>query len=177
MVESRIISVDSSFSAIDRLSKFIDPIVDHCPSATNVFAWSVDGCHSNTRTPASRRVPYHPRPALRTMVDVGSRTRRQDTHIHPAFRCGGQQVDEAALRGEVPVGDVQRLSGASNGQGEESFRCSASESGSRVQANPAAATPFSCGDSVACPGTPARLPQSVFRLLTHRARGEPLCRV
>lgn len=51
MVESRIISVDSSFSAIDRWSKLIDPIVDQCPSATNVFAWS-ELC---TTTPRRRR--------------------------------------------------------------------------------------------------------------------------
>lgn len=53
MVGSRTISVNSSFNAIDRLPKFIDPIVDHCPSTTNVLACSVDGCHSYTRTPAS----------------------------------------------------------------------------------------------------------------------------
>ena len=40
------ISVASSFSASERLSKFIEPIVAHSPSTTNVFECSTVGCHS-----------------------------------------------------------------------------------------------------------------------------------
>jgi len=44
--------VASSLSAIDRLSKFIDPTVNHSPSTTNVLACSVgcirtQRCHTN----------------------------------------------------------------------------------------------------------------------------------
>lgn len=39
-------SVTSSLSASDRLSKFIVPTDDRSPSTTNVLACSVDGCHS-----------------------------------------------------------------------------------------------------------------------------------
>jgi len=43
---SRTISATSSLSTRERLSKFIVPIEDQSPSTTNVFACSVDGCHS-----------------------------------------------------------------------------------------------------------------------------------
>jgi hypothetical protein len=51
-------------------------------------------------------------PGIAHDVHVSSWTRREDADIDPPSRCSRQQVDEAALRGEVRVGDVQRLSGA-----------------------------------------------------------------
>src|SRR5688572_18918387 len=53
---------------MDRLSKFIDPTVNHTPSTTNVLACRVVGCHSYTRTPDPSRVSYHARPASRTTL-------------------------------------------------------------------------------------------------------------
>src|SRR6185436_11016848 len=42
---SRTMSVTSSLSASERLSKFIVPMEDQRPSTTKVSACSVDGCH------------------------------------------------------------------------------------------------------------------------------------
>ena len=122
---SSTISVDSSFSAMDRLSKFIDP-TSTTGHRSQTPSGGVSSASNRTRARQRKQPPYSASGVARD-VDIRSLAPRQNPNVDTPFRRFDEQVDKAAVRRKVRIGDIQRLSCTGDRQREEALGGGAAE--------------------------------------------------